>query len=266
MREAASAGYPVIAVSRSEPAHRIPDVTYLALDISDSAFEAVIPSGSVIVGALAPRGDDVGTILPFYRRLLAHAAGEGHRLIVIGGSTYGIRSLSAYHKDNPYSIDLDGSHFRIQYEPAESNTGTFGGNSNWRGPIWFPANFLLIEALQRLSHYYGDSFGVVFPVGSNNRVSLATAARLLSQRLVSIFLPDAAGNRPVFGEKELFQKTPGFKNYVLFYEYFHGDSGEGLGASHQTGWTGLVAKLLQQSGGGMSERSPIEPDLEYTTG
>jgi hypothetical protein len=125
-------------------------------------------------------------------------------------------------------------------------------------------NFLLIEALQRLDHYYGDSFGVVFPVGTGNRVSLATAARLLSQRLVSIFLPDANGYRPVFGKNKLYQETPGFRNFVLFYEYFHGDNGAGLGASHQTGWTGLVAKLLQQSGAGMSSMDLSESEVGYT--
>jgi hypothetical protein len=109
-------------------------------------------------------------------------------------------------------------------------------------------NFLLIEAFQRLHHYYGDSFSVMFPIGSSNRVSLAQAAKLVSQRLVSIFMPDAKGYRPVYGDNKLFQETPGFRNFVLFYEYFHGDTACGLGASHQTGWTGLVAKLMQQSG------------------
>jgi hypothetical protein len=179
-------------------------------------------------------------------------------------SPYGIRSLSRIHKEKPYSLELEGSRFTINYEPAESTTGTFGGNSNWRGPIWFPMNFLLIESLQRLDHYYGDSFAVVMPVGSNNRMSLASAATLLSQRLVSIFLPDAKGYRPVFGNNRLYQETPGFKNFVLFYEYFHGDTGEGLGASHQTGWTGLVAKLMQQSGGLMDQELTTS-EVGYTT-
>jgi hypothetical protein len=180
-------------------------------------------------------------------------------------SPYGVRSLSRFHKDHPYALELDGAHFQISYEPAESSTGTFGGNSNWRGPVWFPMNFLLIEALQRLNHYYGDSFTVVFPVGSNNRVSLETAAKLLSQRLISLFLPDSAGQRPIYGGTRLFQDAPGFKNYVLFYEYFHGDNGRGMGANHQTGWTGLVAKLLQQCAGGMTDQHHIESDFEYTT-
>jgi hypothetical protein len=165
-------------------------------------------------------------------------------------SPFGIRSLSRFHKDHPYEVHLDGHSFRISYEPAESQTGVFGGNSNWRGPVWFPMNFLIIEALQRLHHYYGESFAVELPTGSGVRVSLREAARLVSRRLASIFLPDCQGCRPVYGENTLFQHDPEFRNYVLFYEFFHADTGEGLGASHQTGWTGLVAKLLQQSGAG----------------
>jgi len=153
-------------------------------------------------------------------------------------SPYGIRSLSRYHKDHPYRVNVDGSSFEVNYEPAESETGTFGGNSNWRGPIWFPMNFNLIEALQRFGYYYGDSLQVEFPTGSGRRISLSEAACKLSQRLSSVFLSGAA-----LGESKL-------REYPLFYEYFNGDTGKGLGASHQTGWTGLVAKLLQQSGVG----------------
>jgi hypothetical protein len=163
-------------------------------------------------------------------------------------SPQGIRSLSRAHKDHPYALQVEGSKFQISYEPAESQTGTFGGNSNWRGPIWFPMNFLIVEALQRLDYYYGDSMTIEFPTGSGDRISLGEAAKHLSQRLTSIFLPDAEGCRPVYGDSQMYQHNPGFRNYVLFYEYFHGDTGRGLGASHQTGWTGLVAKLLQQSG------------------
>ena len=118
-----------------------------------------------------------------------------------------------FHLKNPYALELEGSRFEINYEPAESTTGTFGGNSNWRGPIWFPMNFLIIEALQRLHHYYGDSFSVVMPIGSGNRVSLEAAARLISQRLVSLFFPDASGNRPVFGDSTLYQKTPWLQEF-----------------------------------------------------
>ena len=164
-------------------------------------------------------------------------------------SPYGVRSLSRFHKDKPYIVPLDGKQFRIDYEPAESQTGMFGGNSNWRGPVWFPMNYLLIESLQRLHHYYGDSFLVEFPTGSGQRINLGDAAKLLSQRLVSLFVPDAGGRRPAYGDSALFQQDPHFRNHILFHEYFNGDTGVGLGASHQTGWTGLVAKLLQQIGG-----------------
>jgi hypothetical protein len=163
-------------------------------------------------------------------------------------SPYGIRSLSRYHLDHPYQLRVDGSTFDVNYEPAEAETGTFGGNSNWRGPVWFPMNFLIIEALQRLNHYYRDSISVEFPTGSGTKVSLWEAGRLLSQRLSSLFLPAANGDRPAYANERLFQKDPNFNSYVLFHEYFNGDTGEGLGASHQTGWTGLVAKLLEQSG------------------
>ena len=162
-------------------------------------------------------------------------------------SPFGVRSLSKYHKDHPYTLDFNGNSFRVGYEPGDSQSSIFGGNSNWRGPVWFPMNFLLIEALQRMDYYYGESFLIEFPTGSGNRVRLAEAARLLSQRLVSIFLPGESGKRPVYDGTTLFQ-TDNFKDHVLFYEFFHGDTGKGLGASHQTGWTGLVAKLLQQSG------------------
>ena len=163
-------------------------------------------------------------------------------------SPFGVRSLSKYYKDHPFVLNLDGATFEIRYEPAESETGTFGGNSNWRGPVWFPMNFLIIEALQRLDHYYGDSFTLEFPTGSGQQISLRQAARLLSMRLSSLFLPGKDGRRAVYDGNALFQENAQFRPYSLFYEYFHGDSGKGLGASHQTGWTGLVAKLLQQSG------------------
>ncbi len=163
-------------------------------------------------------------------------------------SGHGIRSLSKYHESHPYVLPLPGATARVDYEPAESQTGTFGGNSNWRGPVWFPMNLLLIEALQRFHHYYGDSLTVECPSGSGNLIPLNEAAKLLSQRLSSIFLPGADGRRAVYNGNLLFQTDPHFRDYVLFYEYFHADNGTGLGASHQTGWTGLVAKLLQQSG------------------
>jgi Glycosyl hydrolase family 63 C-terminal domain len=143
---------------------------------------------------------------------------------------------------------VNGTEYRVDYEPAESTTGLFGGNSNWRGPIWFPINYLLIEALQRFHHYHGDSFKVECPTGSGTLMTLAEVAAELSRRLSRIFLRDDNGRRPVFGGLDLFQSDPHWRDLILFHEYFHGDNGAGIGASHQTGWTALVAKLLQQSG------------------
>jgi hypothetical protein len=159
---------------------------------------------------------------------------------------YGIRALSKFHQDHPYTFDVNGSQFRVNYEPAESSSGLFGGNSNWRGPVWFPVNYLLIESLQQFHHYLGDDFKVECPTGSGNWLNLWEVASQISQRLMGIFLEDSQGNRPVYGATETLQKDPHWRNLVLFYEYFHGDNGAGIGASHQTGWTGLVAKLIQQ--------------------
>jgi Glycosyl hydrolase family 63 C-terminal domain len=163
-------------------------------------------------------------------------------------SPYGIRALSQYHRDHPYVLNVNGMEHRVDYEPAESSTGLFGGNSNWRGPIWFPMNFLLVESLQRFDYFFGEQFQVEFPTGSGTRMRLWDVAAELSRRLTAIFLRGADGQRPVHGGFETFQQDPHWKDLVLFYEYFHGDNGAGIGASHQTGWTGLVAKLLQQSG------------------
>jgi len=163
-------------------------------------------------------------------------------------SEYGVRSLSRYHKDNPYILPVGGMTHRVDYDPAESSSGMFGGNSNWRGPVWFPVNFLLIESLQKFHHYYGDDLKIEFPTGSGRYLNLWNIAGELSRRLSHLFLRDAQGRRPFNGENEKMQTDPHFKDYSLFYEYFHGENGTGLGASHQTGWTGLVAKLLQQSG------------------
>ena len=164
-------------------------------------------------------------------------------------SDYGVRALSKYHAAHPYVLHIDGQEYRVDYEPAESTTGLFGGNSNWRGPIWMPANFLIIEALQRFHHYYSDDFRVECPTGSGRYLSLKEIAADLSRRLTRIFLLDANGRRPVYGGAEAFQSDPHWRDYLLFYEYFHGDNGVGVGASHQTGWSALVAKLIQQSGG-----------------
>jgi hypothetical protein len=162
-------------------------------------------------------------------------------------SEYGIRALSKFHTAHPYDIQIDGSKFSVGYEPAESSTGLFGGNSNWRGPIWFPMNFLLIESLQRVHYYYGDQFQVEFPTGSKNRKTLWQVSSEISRRLTHIFLR-RNGRRAVYGGATIFQNDPFWRDLILFYEYFHGETGEGLGASHQTGWTALVAKLIEQSG------------------
>jgi len=163
-------------------------------------------------------------------------------------SPYGIRALSRYHNDHPYVVSVMGREHRVDYEPAESGTGLFGGNSNWRGPIWFPVNYLLIESLQKFHYFLGDQYHVECPTGSGRHSTLWQVAAELSRRLTHIFLQNAEGHRPVFGGTKRFQDDPHWRNNILFYEYFHGDNGAGIGASHQTGWTGLVAKLIQQSG------------------
>ncbi|MCW5910375.1 MAG: glucosidase [Cyclobacteriaceae bacterium] len=160
-------------------------------------------------------------------------------------SPYGVRALSRHHLDNPYVLHANGSQFSVRYQPGESDSYLFGGNSNWRGPVWFPVNYLIIESLQRFHHYYGDDFKVEHPTGSGNMLTLREIASELSQRLIAMFKTNAEGRRPMYGEQELFQSNPDFKDNLLFYEYFDGDTGRGLGASHQTGWTGLVAKLIQ---------------------
>jgi hypothetical protein len=161
-------------------------------------------------------------------------------------SPYGIRALSQVHRDHPYHLSVNGTDHRVDYEPAESSIGLFGGNSNWRGPIWFPVNFLLIESLQKFHYYLGDSFKVECPTGSGKMMTLWEVAGEISRRLMQIFLQDADRRRPVFGGTEKFQNDPRWRDLIPFHEYFHGDNGAGIGASHQTGWTGLVAKLIQQ--------------------
>ena len=162
-------------------------------------------------------------------------------------SPYGIRALSRLHGEHPYVLEVNGREHRVDYEPGESSTGLFGGNSNWRGPIWFPVNFLLIEALQKFHHYLGDGFTIECPAGSGTMMTLWDVSTELSRRLSRIFLRDASGNRPVYGGLDRMQRDPHWRDLILFHEYFHGDTGAGLGASHQTGWTALVAKLLQQT-------------------
>ena len=158
-------------------------------------------------------------------------------------SPHGIRSLSRWHKDHPYVFQVNRYDYKVAYEPAESTSGMFGGNSNWRGPVWFPVNVLIVRALIDLYCFFGDEFQIECPTGSGRLMSLFEIARDLSTRLVSIFRKDEHGWRPVFGGARKFQEDPHWRDYLLFYEYFHGDNGAGIGASHQTGWTGLVARL-----------------------
>jgi hypothetical protein len=160
-------------------------------------------------------------------------------------SEYGVRALSRCHFEHPYTFEWGGQTMTVAYQPGESESGLFGGNSNWRGPIWFPVNFLIIESLQKFHHYYGDDFKIECPTGSGCYVTINDVATQLSGRLAKLFLRNQQERRPVFGNNEKLQRDPHFRNYLLFHEYFHGDSGRGVGAAHQTGWTGLIAKLLQ---------------------
>jgi len=159
-------------------------------------------------------------------------------------SPHGIRSVSKFHEKNPYTYTVNGQVYSVDYEPGEGTTGMFGGNSNWRGPIWMPINFMIIKALETYHQFHGDDFKVEFPTRSGNWITLGEAARLLADRVASIFLPDESGNRPCHGGSEAYAKDPYWKDLVLFNEYFHGETGKGLGASHQTGWTALVAEML----------------------
>ncbi|HYQ90624.1 MAG TPA: glucosidase, partial [Candidatus Competibacteraceae bacterium] len=177
------------------------------------------------------------------RRMLTRALDESRLL-----SPHGIRSVSKHHREHPFIFQADGNEYQLDYEPAESTTGMFGGNSNWRGPIWFPLNYLLIESLQQFHYYLGDDYHVECPTGSGREATLWEVATELSRRLLTIFLKDESGRRPLYGGIEKFQTDPQWRDLILFHEYFHGDNGAGLGAGHQTGWTGLIAKLIQQYG------------------
>ncbi len=182
-------------------------------------------------------------------------------------SPYGIRSVSKVHQGRPYVLQAGGQEYRVDYVPGESNTGLFGGNSNWRGPIWFPLNYLLIEALERYDHFYGESLRVECPVGSGRMLRLAEVARELQGRLARIFLPDAAGRRPCHGDDSRYATDPHWRELVLFNEYFHGDTGRGVGASHQTGWTALVTRSIEDlAHARASDRSEREPSANPTPG
>jgi hypothetical protein len=158
---------------------------------------------------------------------------------------HGIRSVSRVHREHPYAFDVMGETYRVDYVPGESNSGLFGGNSNWRGPIWFPLNFLILEALERYDHFYGDAVQVEHPRGSGRLLTLAEVARDLERRLASLFLPDASGHRPCHGGEERYASDPHWRDLLLFHEYFHGDTGRGVGASHQTGWTALALRCIE---------------------
>jgi hypothetical protein len=204
--------------------------------------ESIHPTGPGHLG-YAERGIAALVNPDRLRRILTRMLDESEFL-----SPYGIRALSRFHADHPYVVHVDGQEYAVNYLPAESNTGMFGGNSNWRGPIWMPVNALLIRALLSFHLYYGDNFKIECPTGSGNRMNLFEVAREIAHRLTGIFLRDKSGRRPVYGGTEKFQTDPHWKDYILFYEYFHGDNGAGLGASHQTGWTGVVAKLIELFG------------------
>ena len=162
-------------------------------------------------------------------------------------SDCGVRSLSKFHKEHPYVYKTGGKEFSVDYEPAESQTGLFGGNSNWRGPVWFPVNYLIIESLEKFYNYYGDDFKIEYPTGSGKYITLKEIADELAGRLSKIFLKDEKNNRKVYGNKDKFQSDPNFCENLLFYEYFDGDNGNGLGASHQTGWTGLITDIIDHN-------------------
>jgi hypothetical protein len=179
-------------------------------------------------------------------------------------SPYGVRSLSRRHRDQPYVFSCNGQSLSVTYEPGESATGMFGGNSNWRGPVWMPINFLLYTALVRLYAYYGEDFKVECPTGSGQLMTLMEVAKELGERLSRTFLPDASGRRPVNGAAHKFKDDPHWKDLVLFYEYFHGDTGAGIGASHQTGWTGCIARIIQANAV-MSKDLLLTPGMETAT-
>jgi len=177
------------------------------------------------------------------RRILTRMLDEEEFL-----SPHGIRALSKYHEKHPFVVYVNGQEYKVNYLPAESDTGMFGGNSNWRGPVWMPVNVVLLRALMSFYGYYGDNFKIECPTGSGKLMNLFEVAQEITRRLAGIFLRDESGRRPVYGGTEKFQTDPHWKDYILFFEYFHGDNGAGLGASHQTGWTGLVGKLIEMFG------------------
>jgi hypothetical protein len=178
-------------------------------------------------------------------------------------SPYGLRSLSAVHRDNPYVLHLNGTSATIDYEPAESTTGMFGGNSNWRGPVWFPLNYLVISCLLKYHNFFGDDYTVEYPTGSGNKLTLAEIAEDLRSRMISIFTRGADGRRPCYGWVDKLQHDPKWRDNIYFNEYYHGDNGAGLGACHQTGWTGLIADVIRRRYGAVPETVDLIHDLLY---
>jgi hypothetical protein len=224
---------------------RVPQVTEIIQERirrMPELLESIHPTGRHHLG-YGERGIAALVNSDRLRRILTRMLDEDEFL-----SPYGIRALSRYHADHPYVVHVEGQEYRVNYLPAESDTGMFGGNSNWRGPIWMPVNALLIRALLSYYLYYGDDFKIECPTGSGNQMNLFEVAHEIVRRLERIFLKDKSGRRPVYGGTEKFQTDPYWKDYVLFFEYFHGDNGAGLGASHQTGWTGVVASLIDLFG------------------
>ena len=203
------------------------------------------PKLSSLVARWGEKGKDAKHLLSLLRghrmkRILYRMLDENEFL-----SDHGLRALSKYHLDHPYILEMDNNWFSIHYTPGESDTTLFGGNSNWRGPVWMPVNYLLIEALRRFHDYYGEEFRIEYPTNSGNLFTLKEISDKIAQRVIALFTRDANGNRPVFGDQSLFQNDPHFRDHIQFFEYFHGDTGKGLGASHQTGWTGIVARMLK---------------------
>jgi hypothetical protein len=205
-------------------------------------IENVHPTGPGHLG-YAERGIAAVVNPTRLRRILTRMLDENEFL-----GPHGIRALSKYHDEHPFVVYVNGQEYKVNYLPAESDTGMFGGNSNWRGPVWMPVNAVLIRALLSFYLYHGDNFKIECPTGSGKLMNLFEVAREIAHRLSSTFLRDESGRRPVYGGTEKFQTDPQWKDYILFFEYFHGDNGAGLGASHQTGWTGLVGKLIEMFG------------------
>jgi Glycosyl hydrolase family 63 C-terminal domain len=236
------------AVIDEEDVHR-------ALIVGKQFADLLDREGLTDTAAMQERGMLTGA--PGERKLLLSLAGTGklERLLTRLFdeseflSPHGLRALSAYHRDHPYQIQVEGITASIDYEPAESTTPLFGGNSNWRGPVWFPLNYLMINALERYHRFLGDDFTMEYPTGSGNRLTLDKIAADLQDRLISLFTRDSDGRRACFGGTELMQHDPAWRDNLIFAEYFHGDNGAALGASHQTGWTGLIADVIRRRHG-----------------